>query len=293
MIPSQNLEEFEPFAESGDKVAPVPAKYAQGYLPGEVFPAQHENYLMGKASRCSEQHRAGIRSMEAELNNIVDAGGAEPDDTDDTQVLTAVQYLINQAKTQLVDQMMPIGFIWTTSAAPNTAGGNPNTLCPGTYGTRIKNGFIYAAGDNDTVDSNPASDTPHGSNTHQISAAELPSHVHNLSISGGNARASNTGAVQEPLTGSVILSKLDAGSQATSGIVDAKVSTSGVYGGSGTNYNQWKVTITATHSHYLTGYTGAGNENTSSKPALANTAYDQRANHYIKYCWERVAPPSA
>ena len=45
MIPSQNLEEFEPFAESGDKVAPVPAKYAQGYLPGEVFPAQHENYL--------------------------------------------------------------------------------------------------------------------------------------------------------------------------------------------------------------------------------------------------------
>ena len=48
MIPSQTLEEFEPFAESGDKVAPGPAKYAQGYLPGEVFPAQHENYLMGK-----------------------------------------------------------------------------------------------------------------------------------------------------------------------------------------------------------------------------------------------------
>ena len=284
MIPSQTLEEFEPFAESGDKVAPVPAKYAQGYLPGEVFPAQHENFLMGKASRCSTQHRAGLRSIEAELNNVVDAGGAEPDDTDDTQVLDAINYLIAQAIAAEREKDMPKGFLWWTSTPPTSPGGDPNTLFPGTTWVRLKDAFIWAAGDSDTVTpaiAGSAKTADGGSSTVTVQADNLPQHTHALGGNTGLMSADTTNGGSTNYTGSGGQFKCNNISDVDNGCLKITQVNSGSYGGTSTNYKTMKVTINVNHSHSLP----ANTRNNSTQHNALNIK-----NPYInRYCWERVS----
>lgn len=289
MIPSQTLEEFEPFAELGDKVAPVPAKYAQGYLPGEVFPAQHENFLMGKASRCSTQHRAGIRSIEAELNNVVDAGGAEPDDTDDTQVLDAINYLIAQAVAAEREKEMPKGFLWWTSTPPTSPGGNPNTLFPGTTWVRLKDAFVWAAGDNDTVTpavAGTAKTADGGSATRKIETSNLPPHTHELN--GTRATTSSTGGwffrlrrFQEGTESDTIIAESSHSNNITiTRAGGSNVSGNRVYRVSNTN-PEYTLVECSDHSHTLSGNTTNG--------GFANTALDIKNPYINRYCWERVS----
>ena len=223
MIPSQTLEEFEPFAESGDKVAPVPAKYAQGYLPGEVFPAQHENYLMGKASRCSEQHRAGLRSVEAELNNIVMAGGAEPSDSIDNQVLAAINYLIAQAETRAKLAAHPVHSLFWTSAPPTITvdnveqanpEGDPRLLFGGGTWVRIKDTLIWAAGDNDTVQPNVFTKED-GALDVSLVCANLPDHHH--AFAGSSATTASQSTDTSGSTSVPHMHKLNNGNTSTSG----------------------------------------------------------------------------
>lgn len=173
MIPEQNddtqtgyIEEFPPFAESGDKVEPTQQKYAQGYLPGEVFPAQHENFLMGKTTRCITAMRDGVLSMEEELVNVVEAGGAEPSASDNTQVLAAVQYLIARAKAEAILAAHPV-LSYYMSDDPT----DPGTLFGGTW-ARIKDRFLWAMGDSDTVGATG------GSKTVTLTSNQMPSHTH-------------------------------------------------------------------------------------------------------------------
>ena len=306
MIPSQTLEEFEPFAESGDKVAPVPAKYAQGYLPGEVFPAQHENFLMGKASRCSTQHRAGLRSIEAELNNVVDAGGAEPDDTDDTQVLDAINYLIAQAIAAEREKEMPKGFLWWTSTPPTSPGGDPNTLFPGTTWVRIKDTFVYAAGDNDTVTSAQGAGghttAEDGSFTSLIGANNLPQHTHALGGDTGSTKPSFTNPTYTTETGgawSFYIRCTDTSGDRT------------IYGGTNTTASNDSSSFSSLrssgsakrdilshsgHTHTVTLSTsGSVQSHSHSLPAdtgnntTTATALSVKNPLIKRYCWERVS----
>lgn len=173
MIPEQNddtqtgyIEEFPPFAESGDKVEPTQQKYAQGYLPGEVFPAQHENFLMGKTTRCITAMRDGVLSMEEELVNVVEAGGAEPSASDNTQVLAAVRYLIAQAKAEAILASHPVGsYYWSNDSTA------PGSLFGGTW-TQIKGVFLWAKEDDQSAG------TTGGAKTVTLTSNQMPSHTH-------------------------------------------------------------------------------------------------------------------
>lgn len=100
MINPQDLIDFPEFANSGDKVQPIAEKYAAGYLPAEVFPAQHANWLFNKASAAVSAINLGLSSVEEELAAIVEAGGGTPDGLDNTQVLAAINYLLAASETR-------------------------------------------------------------------------------------------------------------------------------------------------------------------------------------------------
>ncbi len=319
MIPSQTLEEFEPFAESGDKVAPVPAKYAQGYLPGEVFPAQHENFLMGKASRCSTQHRAGLRSVEAELNNVVDAGGAEPDNEDDTQVLTAINYLIAAAEARAKLAAHPKGSLFWTSEPPTITvegveqanpEGDPQLLFGGGTWVRIKDTFIWAAGDNDTVV--PSVYTKEdGALTATIGVNNLPAHTHALGGNTGSTQPSFTNpsyTTSDPspiLKGSIQFRKYYNGNNpgwvhndsGSSMLSEADASGSlGQFDSTSTEKGSRYFYINATHKHTISVSTGGSVEShTHTLPAdtgdntTTATALSIKNPRLNRYCWQRTA----
>lgn len=191
MIPVQTLETFDIFGDPSTQVSPAPAKYAQGYLPGEVLPAQHENFFLGKSSRCVTQLRDGLSSIENELVNIVIAGGATPDASTNNQVLTAINYLIAAAEARAKLAAHPKGELWWTSEPPTITvegveqpnpEGDPQLLFGGGTWVRIKDAFVWAAGDNDTVTKNVYT-YEDGSLSVSLSTDNLPEHKHNVSKS--------------------------------------------------------------------------------------------------------------
>lgn len=100
MIPEQNLVEFPTFANNGTKVKPEAEKYDGGYVPADVLPAQHANWLFNKTSAAITELNAAVESVSEEIRNIVEAGGATPSEDDNLQSLTAIRYLISEAETR-------------------------------------------------------------------------------------------------------------------------------------------------------------------------------------------------
>ena len=159
MIPVQTLEAFDIFGDPSSQVSPAPAKYAQGYLPGETLPAQHENFFLGKSSRCVTELRAGVTSIENELVNVVTAGGATPDESTSNQVLTAINYLISAAEARAKLAAHPVGSLFCTSETPtitvegveqDNPAGHPRLLFGGGTWTRVQDTLIWAKGTNAT-----------------------------------------------------------------------------------------------------------------------------------------------
>lgn len=94
MIPTQTFEEFPEFSNTGAKVKPDDAKYAAGFVPSDVLPAQWLNWLMNKASGGVTRLNSGVKSIEEELNNVVSDTGATPAVGTKNQVLTAIKSII-------------------------------------------------------------------------------------------------------------------------------------------------------------------------------------------------------
>lgn len=176
MIPTQQLETFPPFAETGSKSKPEDAKYAAGFVPADVLPAEWENWLWNKASASISKHAAGLASVEAELNNVVGAGGGTPSESTNNQVLNAIKYLIAQAKTEAIDDAHPVGSIELRADSTN-----PGTLYGGTWVQISQGRVLVGAGTGTDSNSNSKSFTAGatgGEYDHTLTSNEMPQHTH-------------------------------------------------------------------------------------------------------------------
>ena len=91
MIPNGTAyENFPPFANSGTRSAPAEAKYAQGMVPADTFPAEWANYFFHGATAGITRLNADTGSIKKEINNVLSDRGITPDATSDTQLLQAI-----------------------------------------------------------------------------------------------------------------------------------------------------------------------------------------------------------
>lgn len=97
MTPVVTFPTFPVFGENGTRIAPggstESAKYAEGYIQGEAFPAEHENWLMYQSSSAITAMNRVLTSVETELANLVTGGGGTPNINNSGQVKAAVEYL--------------------------------------------------------------------------------------------------------------------------------------------------------------------------------------------------------
>lgn len=100
MIPNQEQTTFPIFANNGTKLQPDATKYANGYLEGDVIPYQWENWFLNTASEAITKNNAGLKSIEAELNNILANVGVTPNANNDTQILNGIITLITNRITK-------------------------------------------------------------------------------------------------------------------------------------------------------------------------------------------------
>lgn len=190
MIPNQTLVDFPEFADSGTKTAPGSAKYSAGFQEADVLPAEWLNYFENKSSAGITALNDGVKSCEAELNNVVTAGGETPDKDTNNQVLTAINYLIAQAKSEAIDAAYPVGCIYTQY--PNQEA--PANLWPGTTWTELdySGAFFRASGGNAAAFISGGTLTPQADATavNGLSVASIvtdPGHTHTQTARNGNS----------------------------------------------------------------------------------------------------------
>lgn len=179
MVPTQTLENFPPFGDNATKVQPDNAKYAAGFQPSDVYPAEWVNWVWGKSSNGVTKLNTGVDMMEREINNVLGGADKTPDATKDNQLLQAIQKLISDAKAQAILAAHPIGSLYWSSQSTD-----PGTLFGGTW-TRIKDKFILAAGDTYT---NGATG---GAATVTLTTNNMPSHTHGYTPAGSISVTTN------------------------------------------------------------------------------------------------------
>ena len=169
------------------------------------------------------------------------------------------------ATSTLLTAIWPVGSLYWSSSNIN-----PTSYFGGTW-VRIKDTFIYAAGDNDTVtpaDPNVATTTTAQAGKKSVVAADLPKHRHSISVSGttGNDSPDHT-------------HNFYANNGSANGV-------SYKLGGTGTGVREagTKATNGAstkhTHSFSYTGNTGYDTSNDSMSIMPPYKAY---------YCWEKIS----
>lgn len=179
MISNQSLIDFPEFANNGNKSAPEKAKYAQGFVPADVLPAEWTNYFFNGATKGITDLNAGVSSIEAEINNVLADRGILPDQTATNQLLLALQSF--KAETLLAAH--PVGSLYWTSKNEN-----PAVTFGGTW-QQIKDKFILAAGD--TYKNNATG----GEATVILTIGQMPSHTHTFtgqSVTSGTQSANHT-----------------------------------------------------------------------------------------------------
>lgn len=191
----------------------------------------------------------------------------------------------------ILDAAHPVGSLYWTNRAPNN-GGDPNVLFVGTW-VRIKDKFVYAMGDNDTVNATG------GVRTNTLTANNIPSHTHTLdhthkytpsgyvaSYSNGNDnKVAGAGGHNHRI-----------GSYSEDG--NTPIWNLMYMGRSGSEaYKPHSVTAQwvgdHTHPAYFTGKEGTttslSNSTTSSYGKETPNALNNMPPYICKYCWERTA----
>lgn len=103
MTPALTYQNLPVFGTGAALVQPVAGTYNGGFLPGQLFPAEYENWLMNYITANSSFSQTGVTSMVAELNNILTAASIAPNAGINTQVLSALQALFLGIGAQAVD----------------------------------------------------------------------------------------------------------------------------------------------------------------------------------------------
>lgn len=119
---------FDEFASSGDKTEPSAGLKASGYLPLEILPAQHFNWLMNRASKGVGESQTYIDNINKELNSVLTQEGLSPDNSTN-QLLAALNAGFRDTKINGTSDLNNISvtgsyqFSASTTNAPSTSAG--------------------------------------------------------------------------------------------------------------------------------------------------------------------------
>lgn len=274
MIPTQEMIKFPVFAENGKKIQPDTAKYSQGFQEADVLPAEWMNFLENKSSAAISTLNAGVSSIEEEINAVIDAGGMTPSVNDNSQLLKAIQYMLNKAVQTSALSAYPIGALYWSSDPKN-----PGEIFGGTW-KQIKDKFILAAGDKHKVDETG------GNETVTFTEKNLPNHTHRFTPSGSVSSSfsgyNQSGSINE------LLMKYDT-SPNVNGVFCSLLGVPAGMFGLGFMYNigvynvDFAITPSGRVSSSFSGSTG-----TTASTGESN-AFSIMPPYETKYCWERIA----
>ena len=196
----------------------------------------------------------------------------------------------------MLNWIYPVGSIYWTSKAPDN-GGDPNTLFGGTW-VQIKDRFIWAKGDNDTVNATNGSKTitlsishlpahVHGLNSHKHSLQDhthsLNSHTHNMAHYHYFSKTSGTGGrvafVSRGATGSNVEDTVVWPYDSTGTITMNGDSTTANRVTVGSNASAKRTILNfPAHTHSVSGYTNGSLYSNTSGTTITNTAGPSTAN---------------
>lgn len=222
----------------------------------------------------------------------------------------------------VLDSTYPVGILLWTSRDPSDW--DPNTALGGTW-VRIKDTFVYAAGDNDTVTSAQGAGghttAEEGSFTSLIGANNLPQHTHAIGGNTGNDSGHSheyipsgrifpdsnytgafdtTSGMSSPVAGYIGYVKTGTGPTADGTRFTVENQSSGTYGGSSTSYKTTKYNLDMSHTHkaYFKGTLASTISTTGHTHSLptdtgnnttTETALSVKNPLIKRYCWERIA----
>ena len=320
MIPTQTFDSYPEFANSGTKQKPEDAKYSAGFIPSDVLPAEYLNWFLNGATKGVSALENGVKSIEQEINSVLASQSTSPDSTLTNQLLTA----LNNIKAEAILAAHPVGSLYWTSSDEN-----PTVTFGGGTWTQIKDKFVWAKGDSDTVNATG------GNKTVTISSANLPTHTHTFehtheytpsgSVNKGGSHYHAVGhANVGPGTGydsslnNILFSNsihnvetsdpdsdntigagttsympITASSARIRQVIDSEGDGFG-WTGSGT-YIKPRVAPTTWggyHNHTFTGTkssTTSQSTSTTGDGGFANNAVNIMNPYIVKYCWERTA----
>ena len=169
MISTQTFENYPEFANAGQKSQPNDAKYAAGFIPSDVLPAEWLNWFLSGATKGVTALNTGVKSIEQEINAVLASRAVTPDITATNQLLT----VLNKIKAEAVLAAHPVGSLYWTSKKENPA----VTFGGGTW-KQITDKFVLAAG------STYKAESTGGASTVKLTVANLPSHNHSYTPSG-------------------------------------------------------------------------------------------------------------
>ena len=169
MISTQTFENYPEFANAGQKSQPNDAKYAAGFIPSDVLPAEWLNWFLSGATKGVTALNTGVKSIEQEINAVLVSRSVTPDINTTNQLLT----VLNKIKAEAVLAAHPVGSLYWTSSKENPA----VTFGGGTW-KQITDKFVLAAG------STYKAESAGGAATVTLSVSNLPSHSHTFTPSG-------------------------------------------------------------------------------------------------------------
>lgn len=169
MTPTQNFENYPEFANAGQKSQPNDAKYAAGFIPSDVLPAEWLNWFLNGATKGVTALNTGVKSVEQEINSVLESRSVTPDINAAGQLLS----VLNKIKAEAVLAAHPVGSLYWTSKNENPA----VTFGGGTW-KQITDKFVLAAG------STYKAEATGGAATVTLTNKNMPSHNHTFTPSG-------------------------------------------------------------------------------------------------------------
>jgi len=198
------FDNFPTFAENGSRnMNTESAKYQIGFVEADTFPAEWCNYLFHGATKGVSDLNTAVQSIWKENINVIQGSGQTPSSSDNTQLKTAIELMIQNAVLTANAQVLaqakldaqtftnnailsanaqvlaqakldahPVGSLYWSSDPTD-----PSTLFGGTW-VRIKDRFVLAVGDT------YANGETGGSATVKLTESQLPTHKHSFTPAG-------------------------------------------------------------------------------------------------------------
>lgn len=165
---------------------PNAVDYNRGAEPLQTLPAQWWNWFLNKFTGRFNKVNIYVKNIFNELTQLLSLVSVTPSGTEGTPTVGQLKDMFeNKYPNYLALLMYPVGSIYWTGKAPDD-GGDPNELFGGTW-VQIKNCFIWAKGDNDTLNGTG------GSKTVTLTEQQIPSHTHTFIGSAVTSGANNRG----------------------------------------------------------------------------------------------------